>query len=94
MTPINVPTGTVSPARTMIRAKIPAAAASISTVAFSVSISAMAWPFATGSPSFISHRASSPSVMSKPKAGMKTSVDMNPSPDRSVRGICYAMRKL
>jgi hypothetical protein len=86
MTPINVPTGTVSPACTMIRARIPAAAASISTVAFSVSISAMAWPFTTGSPSFFSQRASSPSVMSKPKEGMMTLVGKGASSHRSVRG--------
>jgi hypothetical protein len=58
----------------MIFARTPETVATISTVAFSVSISAMAWSFSTFSPSFFNQVTSFPSVMSKPIEGRITSV--------------------
>jgi hypothetical protein len=85
MMPITVPTGTVRSGGTTILARTPEAGASISTVAFSVSISATAWPFSIRSPSCFSQRTSFPSVMSNPKEGRMTLVATGTSLDGAIR---------
>ena len=52
---------------------MPSSKASRSIVALSVSISARLSPFFTGSPTFFSHLASSPSSMVSDRRGMTTS---------------------
>jgi hypothetical protein len=77
MRAITEPTFTpLLPSATKIFANMPEASASRSTMALSVSISAMISPISTGSPSFLCQRASVPSVMEVDTAGMQTSIDM------------------
>ncbi|SSW72188.1 hypothetical protein AGI3411_05491 [Achromobacter agilis] len=69
-TPITVLTGTdAAPAGTTMRPSTPACSALISTMAFSVSISASASPTATASPSFLSHWCSVPPEVSAATEG-------------------------
>ena len=61
ITPMRVPTGTVSPSWTTILRRTPDPNASTSMFALSVSISATTSPWATGSPSRTFHSISRPS---------------------------------
>jgi hypothetical protein len=61
---MTVPTGTSSPAASVCSTSVPADVDSISTVDFSVSISAMMSPRATVSPTFLTQAAIEPVSMS------------------------------
>src|SRR5712691_12272432 len=91
MAAITCPTGTSSPAAADMRASTPSAGASISTVALSVSISASGSPFATCSPSALSHCTILPVSCDIPNAGRMTSVaiiDLLPSSITSITRTC------
>src|SRR5882724_12690262 len=74
MTAIIWPSGADSPSLIRILRNTPLANACISMVALSVSISANGSPMETRSPSFLSHRDSSPSSMVGESLGIITSV--------------------
>src|SRR3972149_11833942 len=59
--------------------RAPLSSASMSTLTLSVSISAMASPAVTGSPTFLRHFRTLPSVMASPIFGMITSATGLPS---------------
>jgi hypothetical protein len=71
---ITSPTGTMSPSLATSCRIVPDSNASSSTVALSVSISAMTSPRRTVSPTCFSQRTSVPSTMSAPIWGIVTSI--------------------
>ena len=80
MTAIISPTGTCPPGRTRIFRSTPEPKASISTLALSVSISAMTSPPLTGSPSFFNHWMTLPVSIASDSLGMTTLVIMRSRP--------------
>jgi hypothetical protein len=77
MTAILFPTGISSPAQALTFASVPEAAASISTVALSVSTSMRGSPFDTNCPGDLNHLSKVPVCCATPSAGMMTSVGMS-----------------
>src|SRR5215217_1227744 len=73
MKAIASPTGMSWPSSAISWARVPASSASSSIVTLSVSISAMASPSETSSPSLLSHLRSVPSSIASPILGMMTS---------------------
>ena len=76
MTPMRFPTGTCPPSPTTIFRSTPEPKASISTLALSVSTSAMTSPPFTESPSFLIHLMTLPVSMASDSFGMMTLVIM------------------
>ena len=71
---INVLTGTVVPCWTTIRRRMPAAGDGTSTVPLSISTVSNGSSLATASPSALSHSATVPSSMVRPRTGIVTGV--------------------
>jgi hypothetical protein len=71
---------TVSPSRTAMRSRRPAAGAGTSTVTFSVSSSTKGSSSWTASPSFFSHWPTVASVIDSPSVGTLISVAIAPVP--------------
>ena len=65
------------PSGTRILPSVPSAVASTSAFTLADSISTRASPFATGSPSFLSHLTTWPSFMPMPHWGRRTSVGIS-----------------
>ena len=80
MTPISSPTGTWPPGPTRILRRTPEPKASTSTLALSVSISAMTSPPLTASPSFFSHWMTLPVSIASDSFGISTLVIMRRTP--------------
>ena len=76
ITAIGVVIGTVSPAVTRIRARMPEAGDSTSWIALSDSISTISSPASTRSPSAFSHDPTVPSCIVMPHLGIGISVAM------------------